>query len=143
MVKSYKLSGFSLLEVLICFFLLQLFWVFAIPPLQGYWQDYQCLRSLHSVKVLLQGKRFKALLQHKNIKLYLPLSLNHELRLSAAFRLSWHGFNRTGAIVFEPDLWLNHANGYFTLQCSSQRLYRLWLNRLGHIRIEPLPHGIP
>ena len=141
-VKISKISGFSLLEVLICVFLFQLFWFFAMPSIRDLGQGLQCEWTLHQLELLLEEARLKALLQHQRIKWQVPEKIIAPMSLRRSIDLSWHGLNGSEYLLFEPDLWLNHANGYFKLQCSPQLKYRLWLNRLGHSRRERDMDGI-
>lgn len=56
--------------------------------------------------------------------------------------MTWHGFSRLSELFLEPDVLENHVNGYFSMVCSKNLEYRLWVNRLGHLRLQVNNSGI-
>lgn len=122
-----------------------MFWFFAWPHLKDFWQIQSCQIQIKQLQFLLGKARLEAVMGRQRQKI-LPLAQGDWLIGNRIFksqhRLYWHGFNSLNQIVFESKLPLNHVNGYFIYQCTTILNYRLWLNRLGHIRVEQYGHGI-
>ena len=129
MVEDQRNSGFALLEVLMIVVLLQVLFSFAWPSFQRILSHYHCQHLSLDLQKQLQMARVRALLTGQS-QVFHPPNLGVEL--------SWHGFNRGEFLVFEANTLSNRVNGYFQIQCSTYFGYRLWINRLGHMRLESL-----
>ncbi len=141
-----KIEGFSLLETLVCLFLFQLIYVVAWPNFQTFIQYQQCKTAVKRLQHIIIDAQLSAVLL--NQKVSIETSLNHKWFLimptyrlpiqfpASEFQMSWKGFSGTLKLNFYPELLANHVNGYFDIFCARKFSYRLWLNRLGHTRLE-------
>lgn len=146
MVSFKKLAGFSILESLICLFIFQLIYLIAWPTFQYFIQYQQCKTSLLRLQHLIMHAQAKAIILNQPIFIeklvnqkWFIIMPNEQQSIEfqgTDFQMSWKGFSGKLKLTFYPELLANHVNGYFDIFCARKYSFRLWLNRLGHTRLE-------
>ena len=142
--NSYQL-GFSLFECLLGLFLFQVLIFACIPSLQTWIQRKEERWVLNDLQEMIEFARWEALHRHEILYLepknadwhntWLVYSKNKIIRqFSHHFfmpvKIQWHGFLPSQRLIFYPKMKQNRCNGVFQIG-----QYRLWLNRLGHLRV--------
>jgi len=146
---NYQLTqGFTFLEILICIIGLQLVYVFIVPNVETYIQAKHCKLTVHEFEHFITDAKLRAILLNRSLNLMRDAKRQWILidskrkTINAYFPtkdmiINWNGFSKK-ILSFESELLANHLNGYFDIICAGKFKYRLWLNRLGHTRIEIL-----
>ena len=137
MAKDLRNAGISLFECICAIFLLQLLICFAWPSLQGFIAQKTSRQLLLDLKSTIEWARWQAVVSKEEI--YLEFTDNGWVLYSATKllrhadkvrqKIIWHGFSGAQRFVFYPDIHRNYLNGIFQIGP-----YKLWLNRLGHMR---------
>jgi hypothetical protein len=143
LAQLVKSSGYVLLDILLVLFLLQCVFYFAWPNFKMILLQQHCRRFVFELESILEWTSVQASLQSKSLSIVLDKQLQVQLSKSLVlrvlpiqpFQLEW---NSRHALMFHFNPLHNHLNGYFSLNCGSGIRYNLWLNRMGHTRIESL-----
>lgn len=129
MVGHSRSHGFALLEFLAIMGLLQFLLWLSWPSFQGLLQNYRCQQAVLRLAQEVTHKRILAMTEHEPQVLRLQ---------TLPANIHWYGFIKHRDLYFSTDIFANRLNGFFQIQCGRGRGYRLWLNRLGHYRIESI-----
>ena len=143
LAQLVKSSGFVLLDLLLLICLLQCFLYFAWPSFKTIQVQQHCHRSIFQLESFLEWTSLQASLRKES----LLIDLNEELQVKSvqsevlrrlaipSIQIAWHSRHE---LLFHANVLHNHLNGYFLLNCGSNVLYKIWLNRMGHVRVESL-----
>jgi Tfp pilus assembly protein FimT len=144
MAKYSRCLGFSLFEVLLGLFVFQIL-IFSIwPSFQAIMRDKEASLFVHDLQNSIDWVRWEAVKRQEVLYLepignwknaWAVYSKERILRQYKPFIRSnievvWHGFISSQRLTFYPKVYQNHCNGLFQIGH-----YRLWLNRLGHMRV--------
>jgi Tfp pilus assembly protein FimT len=144
MAKYSRSLGFSLFEVILGLFIFQIL-IFAVwPSFQAILEEKKAQLLVHDLQNSIEWVRWEAVRRQEVLYLepvggwrhaWVIYSKDKVLRQYQAFwgtniSVSWHGFIPSNRLVFYPKIYQNHNNGLFQIGH-----YRLWLNRLGHMRV--------
>lgn len=152
------LSGFTLLEILLCLLLLSMVTFFSLPYTPLLYKKNQSQTISADIKNAIHTAKMQALLQGQALAL---TSLNRTNNWSDGMRLvidnpshhyqedsdtlyewhwtstgtqvEWHGFQSNEYVLFATDLRSSRTNGYFLIKNADQQI-KLVLNRLGRVR---------
>lgn len=128
---------------IISLFCFNLCFFFALPSFKSTLLQQHCRRFVFELEAVLEWTSLQASLQHKP----LSIELDRLLQVKTAnalvlrdlsikpFQLQW---NSRHALLFHVNPLHNHLNGLFSLDCGSGIKYHVWLNRIGHVRVEAL-----
>ncbi len=143
MAQLVRSSGYVLLDILLVLFLFQCVFFFALPSYKITLLQQHCRRLVFELESILEWTSLQASFQHKP----LSIELNRLLQVKTSnslvlrdlpikpFQLHW---NSRHALLFHVKPLQNHLNGFFSLDCGSGIKYHIWLNRMGHVRVEAL-----
>jgi hypothetical protein len=146
LVSPKKLVGFTIFESLICLFVFQLIYLIVWPNFQSFIQYQQCKTAVLRLQHLIMDAQAKAIVLNQPV--FIEKLVNQKWFIimpderqsiefqGTDFQMSWKGFSGTLKLTFYPELLANHVNGYFEIFCARKYSFRLWLNRLGHTRLE-------
>jgi hypothetical protein len=140
MAKNIRQTGLSLFECVVSLFLLQVLIFSSWPTFQTFFRDKITHSILMDLKESIEWSRWQAAIRNEIIflemhengwQIYSSKTLLRDEKSYLGFheKIFWHGFSNGTRFIFYPDIYQNHLNGYF--QMGS---YRLWVNRLGHMR---------
>lgn len=142
-----KVQGLISLQFLLGLIAIQMLLLASLPGFKSMLESTQAKFDLNQLEFQINYLRWLAIVRHQVLYLR-PLSLegdwhhgwtvsdkHHVLWQKKPYqfikvRVKWYGFEQNPPLVFYPDLFKNHLNGYFDVQG-----YRLWINRLGHTRL--------
>lgn len=137
-------TGFSLIEVLCLLSLMLLGYFFVLPSCRQWISIQQCKYLNLQLESDLSWLSLQALILHQNLILDTdsqPMRVMVQttkqtlktLSMSSAASYQWHSKQ---ALIFHANPLKNHVNGFFEINCSNFKKFKLWVNRLGHTRVE-------
>lgn len=140
MAKNAFQRGMSLMECLIALCLLQAIIMASWPSMQHWMQQKIAYSVIQDLKDSIEWARWQAVIRHETIhmemladgwQIYSSSALLRQVKPYWGYRLhlDWHGFSSAKRFIFYPNIHQNHLNGVFQIGP-----YRLWVNRLGHMR---------
>lgn len=122
-------TGFSLIEILCVLALMLVGFFFAIPGCQQWLALQDCKGTMTELENYLSANRLQAQVHQQDI-----LIDTDKIIISHA-RMFFHWHSKQ-ALLFHANPLKNHVNGFFEIQCPNNKPFKLWVNRLGHTRVE-------
>lgn len=136
-------KGFSLIESLFVLLLFSGLIFLTIPNINEWMRYQQCLQFANSLQRQIEWANLQARLFHQDLDLqcveHSIIVMNHVnkkiLKSVDMGDFSWHWQSKQ-ALIFHANPLKNHVNGFFEINCSNITKLKLWVNRLGHTRVE-------